>query len=92
MTEFAELFGHISDPAVVVDEAGGLVHACNEAFAALALRPCDSVVGAEVSSVVKFEDGGGARRGHAHATVLVNGEHPLRVGVERVECHWEERP
>ncbi|HEY0378466.1 MAG TPA: GAF domain-containing protein [Pyrinomonadaceae bacterium] len=91
MTEFAELFGHISDPAVVVDEAGGRVHACNEAFAALALRSRASVVGAEVSSVVKFERGGDAGA-QAHATVLVNGEHPLRVGVERVECHWAERP
>ena len=90
MTEFAELFGHISDPAVVVDEAGARVHACNEAFAALTLRPCHSVVGADVSSVLKFDDGGEAGRGHA--TVLVNGEHPLRVGVERLECHWQERP
>ncbi len=86
MTEFAELFGHISDPALVVDEVAGRVHACNEAFAALALRPCDAVAGADVASILKFEDGI-----VAHATVLVNGEHPLRIGVERLDCHWHER-
>ncbi|HKQ51632.1 MAG TPA: GAF domain-containing protein, partial [Pyrinomonadaceae bacterium] len=89
MTEFAELFGHISDPALVIDEAAGRVYACNEAFAALALRPCDAVAGAEVTSILKFEDGD--RAGGAHATVLVNGEHPLGVSVERLECHWQER-
>jgi hypothetical protein len=88
MTEFAELFGHISDPALVVDEAAGRVRACNDAFAALALRSCDAVAGADLTSILKFEDGDGSG---AQATVLVNGEHPLRVSVERLDCHWQER-
>ena len=57
MTEFAELFGHISDPAIVIDEAAGRVHACNDAFATLALRSCAAVAGADLASILKFEDG-----------------------------------
>ncbi|HKR02310.1 MAG TPA: GAF domain-containing protein [Pyrinomonadaceae bacterium] len=92
-TEFAELFGHISDPAIVIDRDGACVHACNEAFATLAVQSCASVVGMEVSSLLSFEDGAAApvdsEAGEfERATVLVNGEHPLRVRVERIDCHW----
>jgi signal transduction histidine kinase len=90
-TEFAELFGHISDPAVVIDGEGAHVQACNDAFAMLAVQSCASVKGMPVSSLLHFEEGEAAD-GHTLATVLVNGEHPLRVRVERIDCHWDERP
>jgi GAF domain-containing protein len=92
-TEFAELFGQISDPAIVIDEGGARVHACNEAFATLAVQSCASLVGRDVSALLQFEaDDGGSADGHERAVVLVNGEHPLRVRVERIECQWQERP
>src|ERR1044071_2352255 len=93
MTEFAELFGHISDPAIVIDESGTRVHACNDAFATLAVQSCAAMVGMDVSELLQFEDGDerGAD-GHERAVVLVNGEHPLRVRVERIDCHWQEQP
>jgi GAF domain-containing protein len=90
-TEFAELFGHISDPAIVIDEAGTRVHACNDAFATLAVQSCASMTGMDVSSLLHFEAEGSAD-GHERATVLVNGEHPLRVRVERIDCHWQDHP
>jgi GAF domain-containing protein len=93
MTEFAELFEHISDPAIVRDEDGTRVHACNDAFATLAVQSCASVVGMDVSSLLQFEDGDKSKaEGYERATLLVNGEHPLRVRVERICCHWQERP
>lgn len=92
-TELAELFGHISDPAIVIDQAGARVQACNEAFAALLVKSCTSVVGMDVASLLNFEAGDGAgANGQDHATVLVNGEHPLRVNVERISCHWQDQP
>jgi GAF domain-containing protein len=92
-TEFAELFGHISDPAIVIDKDGACVHACNDAFAMLAVQSCASLVGMKVASLLQFEDDdGGNSGGHERATVLVNGEHPLRVRVERIECHWQDQP
>jgi GAF domain-containing protein len=91
MTEFAELFGQISDPAIVIDEAGKRVHACNDAFAMLAVQSCAAVTGMDVASLLHFEDEGSAD-GTERATVLVNGEHPLRVRVERIDCHWQEQP
>jgi GAF domain-containing protein len=92
-TEFAELFGHISDPAIVIDEAGERVHACNDAFAALAVQSCAGVVGMEVASLVQFEEGGegDGADGYERAIVLVNGEHPLRVRLERIGCHWHDQ-
>ena len=93
MTEFAELFGQISDPAIVIDEAGERVHACNDAFATLAVQSCASVTGMDVSALLHFEaDEEGKADGHERATVLVNGEHPLRVRVERIDCHWQDEP
>jgi GAF domain-containing protein len=93
MTEFAELFGHISDPAIVIDESGARVHACNEAFAALAVQSCASLVGRDVSALLQFEEGEEqSADGHERAIVLVNGEHPLRVRVERIDCRWQEQP
>ncbi|MDT4894928.1 MAG: hypothetical protein QOH25_5 [Acidobacteriota bacterium] len=92
MTEFAELFGHISDPAIVIDEAGRRVHACNDAFATLAVQSCASLTGMDVSSLLHFEDGTSNADGTEQATVLVNGEYPLRVRVERIDCHWQEQP
>jgi GAF domain-containing protein len=93
MTEFAELFGQINDPAIVIDEAGKRVHACNEAFAALAVQSCASVPGMDVSALLRFDKGDeGNAEGHVRATVLVNGEYPLRVRVERIECRWQEQP
>jgi signal transduction histidine kinase len=93
MTEFAELFGHISDPAIVIDESGTRVHACNEAFATLAVQSCAALVGMNVNALLQFEDGEErSAEGSESATVLVNGEHPLRVRVERIDCHWHEQP
>ncbi|MDT4954904.1 MAG: hypothetical protein QOJ02_3042 [Acidobacteriota bacterium] len=91
--EFAELFGHISDPAIVIDEGGARVHACNEAFAALAVRSCTSMMGMSVAELLNFEEGdAGETDKHERATVFVNGEHPLHVNVERISCHWQEQP
>jgi GAF domain-containing protein len=93
MKEFAELFEQISEPAIVIDETGARVHACNDAFAMLAVQSCASMVGMDVSSLLYFEDGdAGSADGHERATVLVNGEHPLRVRVERIDCRWQEQP
>ena len=92
-TEFAELFGNISDPAIVIDESGARIHACNNAFAALAVKSCASLSGVAVSSLLRFEeDDENDADGYKRATVLVNGEHPLRVRVERIHCHWQEQP
>ena len=93
MTEFAELFSHISDPAIVIDEAGERVHACNDAFATLAVQSCAAMTGMDVSALVHFEDDDeGNADAMERATVLVNGEHPLRVRVERIDCSWQEQP
>ncbi|HEX8846570.1 MAG TPA: GAF domain-containing protein [Pyrinomonadaceae bacterium] len=91
--DFVELFGHISDPAIVIDEEGARVHACNEAFASLAVLSYASIAGTPVSTLLKFEpaDTNGTD-GQESATILVNGEHPLHVRVERINCHWQERP
>jgi signal transduction histidine kinase/putative methionine-R-sulfoxide reductase with GAF domain len=91
MTEFTELFGHISDPAIVIDEAGARVHACNEAFATLAVQSCAAVTGMDVAALLQFDGDGKSAEGQERATVLVNGEHPLRVLVERIDCHWQDR-
>ncbi|MBA2734335.1 MAG: GAF domain-containing protein, partial [Acidobacteria bacterium] len=92
-TEFAELFGHISDPAIVIDESGARIHACNDAFATLAVQSCASMTGMDVSSLLQFEEvDENVAEEHERATVLVNGEHPLRVRVERIDCHWQEQP
>lgn len=90
-TEFAELFGHISDPAIVIDAAAERVHACNEAFSTLAVRSCASMKGMSVAELLSFE-GGSEADGQELATVFVNGEHPLRVQVERISCHWQDQP
>jgi len=92
-TDFASLFRRISDPAIVLDAACARVLACNDAFAALAVRSCAQISGMDVAQLLEFEvDTGEAIGADAPATLFVNGEHPLHVRVERLACSWEEMP
>ena len=92
-TDFQTLFEHLSEPALVVDEAGERIHACNDAFSMLAVRSCSFIAGKSLSAFLQFENGeAGTSDGLQLATLLVNGEHPLRVQVERLDCHWRDQP
>src|SRR5919205_4082323 len=82
----------MSDPALVIDEESWRVHACNDSFAALAVRTCSNVAGSPVSSLLHFDGKDEADERCERATVFVNGEHPLRVRIERLGCRWDGRP
>jgi GAF domain-containing protein len=88
--DFVALFEHMSDPALVIDEESWLVHACNDSFAALAVRTCSNIKDLPVSTLLHF-DGKDDESRYERATLFVNGEHPLHVRIERLRCHWEER-
>ena len=89
-TDFVLLFEHMSDPALVIDEESWNVQACNDSFAALAVRTCSNIAGSAVASILHF-DGKEAEEKYERATVFVNGEHPVHVRIERLECRWEGR-
>lgn len=92
-TDFAALFRRISDPAIVLDAGGARVLACNEAFAALVVRSCTQLCGMDAAQFLVFdEDTIAAVESDAPATLLVNGEHALRVRIERSSCRWENNP
>lgn len=96
-TEFAELFEHMSDAAIVVDEAQRRVLACNPAFVALATRRFPSLTERDVPQSLTFErnnsEEGGAEdhAPYTRATVFAGGEYPLHAEVECLACHWDER-
>ncbi|MFN2455507.1 MAG: GAF domain-containing protein [Pyrinomonadaceae bacterium] len=96
--DFAALFKRISDPAIVLSEAGERVLACNDAFAALAVRSCAQLTGMDAASLLQFEEATKTRAAEdatveeEAAVVFVNGEYPLRVRVERTDCRWDEMP
>ncbi len=92
--EFAELFEHMSDPAIVVDETEKLVLTCNASFAALVLRSFPSLAGRDISSSLTFErnsaqDEGVDQEKYNRATVFAGGEYPLHIEVECIACEWE---
>ncbi|HEV7842938.1 MAG TPA: GAF domain-containing protein, partial [Pyrinomonadaceae bacterium] len=89
-TDFVSLFEHMSDPALVIDEENWCVQACNDSFAALAVRTCSNVKDVPVSSLLHF-DGKDDEEKYERATLFVNGEHPLHVRMERMGCHWDGR-
>ena len=87
------LFRRISDPAIVLDVTETRVLECNEAFAALAVRSCAQLSGTDIAGLLAFEkDAANASENDAPATLFVNGEHPLHVSVERLNCLWKEEP
>lgn len=88
--DFVQLFEHMSDPALVIDEESWSVQACNDSFAALAVRTCSNVQNLPVSTLLHF-DGKDDEGRYECATVFVNGEHPLHVRIERLGCQWEGR-
>ena len=90
-TDFVSLFEHMGDPAIVIDEESWRIHACNDSFAALVVRTCTNVRETPVSSLLHFEGRDEADEKYERATVLVNGEHPLHVRIERLHCRWEGR-
>ena len=87
-TDFIRLFEHMGDPALVIDEESWRVQACNDSFAAIAVRTCSNVKGLPVSSLLHF-DGKDDEGSLERATLFVNGEHPLHVRIERLDCNWE---
>jgi signal transduction histidine kinase len=87
-TDFVRLFEHMSDPALVIDEESWSVHACNDSFAALAVRTCSNVRDTPVSNLLHF-DGKDEDGRYERATILVNGEHSLHVRIERLACNWD---
>ncbi|MBD0372544.1 MAG: GAF domain-containing protein [Pyrinomonadaceae bacterium] len=89
-TDFVSLFEHMSDPALVIDEESWRVQACNDSFAALAVRTCSNVKDTPVSSLLHF-DGKDEEERYERATLFVNGEHPLHVRIERLACNWDNR-
>ncbi|HKS29778.1 MAG TPA: GAF domain-containing protein [Pyrinomonadaceae bacterium] len=88
--DFVSLFEHMSDPALVIDEEGWRVEACNDSFAALAVRTCSNVRGTPVSTLLHF-DGKDEDGRYERATLFVNGEHPVHVSIERLGCNWDGR-
>src|SRR5215210_5736422 len=89
-TDFVSLFEHMSDPALVIDEESWRVEACNDSFAALAVRTCSNVKGTPVSTLLHF-DGKDEEGRYERATLFVNGEHPVHVSIERLGCQWDGR-
>ncbi|HVG32143.1 MAG TPA: GAF domain-containing protein [Pyrinomonadaceae bacterium] len=94
--EFAELFEHISDPAIVVDEAEKRVLACNPVFTTFVLRSFPSLRGRDISSLLTFEktvkqEACEDQERLERATVFVGGEYPLHLAVECLSCHWQEQ-
>nr|MBA2645411.1 GAF domain-containing protein [Pyrinomonadaceae bacterium] len=89
-TEFVALFERMSDPAIVIDEAAGRVLACNEAFAALAARAPESLMGGSVDSVLEF-DASSAEREERGGSLLIGGARQLRVRAAPLVCRWEGR-
>ncbi|HEY6188808.1 MAG TPA: GAF domain-containing protein [Pyrinomonadaceae bacterium] len=94
--EFAELFEHMSDAAIVVDEAQKQVVACNPPFVALVTRSFPSLIERDVPQSLTFErnsveDCAQDRSPYTRATVFAGGEYPLHVEVECLACHWQER-
>jgi GAF domain-containing protein len=89
-TDFVQLFEHMSDPALVIDEESWSVHACNDSFAALAVRTCANVKNIPVSTLLHF-DGKDEEGRYERATIFANGEHPLHVRIERLNCRWDNR-
>ncbi|HEV7842857.1 MAG TPA: GAF domain-containing protein, partial [Pyrinomonadaceae bacterium] len=67
------------------------VHACNDSFAALAARTCSNVAGTPVSSLLHFDGKDDENKKSERATIFVNGEQPLHVRIERLDCHWDGR-
>ncbi|HEX8748505.1 MAG TPA: GAF domain-containing protein [Pyrinomonadaceae bacterium] len=88
--DFVSLFEHMSDPALVIDEESWRVEACNDSFAALAVRTCSNVKGIPVSALLHF-DGKDEEGRYERATLFVNGEHPVHVSIERLGCRWDGR-
>ncbi|MDT4969400.1 MAG: hypothetical protein QOJ64_4137 [Acidobacteriota bacterium] len=89
--EFAELFAHIDDPAIIIDRAGERVYACNEAFATLAMRSSSSLVGAEVASLLIIEKREPAQR-HGRVELLTSAENSPNLYVEKIDCLWHTQP
>jgi GAF domain-containing protein len=89
--DFVSLFEHMSDPALVIDEESWKVQACNDSFAALAVRTCSNVAGSPVAALLHF-DGKDAEEKYERATLFANGEHPVHVRIERLGCNWEGKP
>src|ERR1051325_10118986 len=94
--EFAELFEHMSDAAIVVDEAQKQVVACNPPFVALVTRSFPSLIERDVPQSLTFErnsveDCAQDRSPYTRATVFAGGECRLHVEVECLACHWQER-
>jgi len=89
-TDFEKLFTRISDPALVTDEAGACVLACNEAFDRMLGCETASLVGSEVSTLLRFDEKNGAHAEAMHRASLWHEDEQLRtVQVENLECNWD---
>jgi GAF domain-containing protein/two-component sensor histidine kinase len=94
--EFAELFERMSDAAIVVDEAENHVLACNAAFVSLVGRRFPSLRERSITLSLTFEKKSelgpddADETEYKRATVFVGGEYPLHVGIECLDCHWND--
>ncbi|MBC7911629.1 MAG: GAF domain-containing protein [Pyrinomonadaceae bacterium] len=85
-TDFEKLFARISDPAIVTDDAGGRVFACNDAFSKVLGCEAASLVGFELSTLVRVD----SRDEEEERTVLLKDNEELcAVQVERLDCRWD---
>jgi PAS domain-containing protein len=88
--DLAKLFARISDPALVTDETGVRVLACNDAFDRMLGCQTAAVVGSEVSSLLHFEANINESVEPVHSASLWHEEKQLRtVQVERLDCLWD---
>lgn len=86
-TDFAKLFERISDPAIVTDEAGACVLACNDAFGKVLGCDAASFVGVEINTLLRVD----ANKEEC-AVLLKNDEQLGAVKIARFDCHWDEHP
>ncbi len=91
-TDFEKLFARISDPALVTDDEGARVLACNDAFDRLLGCETADLVGTEVSALLRFEAHTGAGAETVQHAVLSDAEDSgRRVQVESLQCLWAGR-
>jgi signal transduction histidine kinase len=91
-TDFEKLFSLIRHPALVTDEAGVTVLACNGAFDRLLGCEKAAFVGTELSSLLRRESGNLSDDVDGTvASVCVDGAPRHKVKVSRLHCRWSEQ-